>query len=70
MKAGIKMRGTVAALLSVLMVGGLAVSPITARADDAKDKQAAGKGKEKKPDNIPIKIVDPIIVPDKGKKNK
>lgn len=68
MNTAARLRGALAAGLAATMLGGLITAPIAARADDppAKDKPA-GKGKEKKPDNIPIKIVDPIIVPDKGK---
>ncbi len=63
-----RLRGALAAGLAATLLGGLAAAPLAARADDppAKDKPA-GKGKEKKPDSIPIKIVDPIIVPDKDK---
>ena len=60
------MRKASAALWAITLLGSLtAALPAATRADDAKDKPVA-KGKEKKPE-IPIKIVDPIIVPDKGK---
>lgn len=56
-----------AGLMALTVIGGLAAGPTSARADDPtpKDKGAGKQGK--KQDNIPIKIVPPIIVPDKGK---
>ncbi len=68
-----KMRSLGAGLLAMTLAGSLAAGPHAARADDPPPKdKSAGKdnsaGKPgKKQDNIPIKIVPPIIVPDKGK---
>ncbi len=65
-----KMRSVGAGLLALTLMGALAAGPLSARADDPppKDKSAGKPGK--KQDSIPIKIVPPIIVPDKDKDSK
>ncbi len=62
-----KMRGFGAGLFALTLLGSLAAGPQIARADDPPPKDKTVGKKDKKQDSIPIKIVPPIIVPDKGK---
>ncbi len=59
-----------AGLLALSLVGILAAGPQVARADDPPPKDKGAGKQAKKQDSIPIKIVPPIIVPDKGKDAK
>jgi hypothetical protein len=65
-----KMRSFGAGLLTLTLMGSLAAGPQLARADDPPPKDKSAGKKDKKQDSIPIKIVPPIIVPDKGKDGK
>ncbi len=65
-----KMRGFGAGLLALTVMGGLASGPLAAHAADPTPKDKSVGKKDKKPDSIPIKIVPPIIVPDKDKDGK
>ncbi len=56
-----------AGLLALALASGLAAGPLPARANDPTPKDKSAGKPAKKQDNIPIKIVPPIIVPDKGK---
>jgi len=65
-----EMRSVGAGLLALTLMGSLAAGPQATRADDPSPKDKAVGKKDKKQDSIPIKIVPPIIVPDKGKDGK
>lgn len=56
-----------AGLPALLLIGSLAAGPLTACAADPPPKDKSAGKPAKKEDSIPIKIVPPIIVPDKSK---
>lgn len=65
-----KMRRVGVGLLAMTLMGSLAAGPQVARADDPPPKDKSAGKQAKKQESIPIKIVPPIIVPDKGKDSK